>query len=251
MRSEDIKEKKESEEIFEEADPTLFGETPETEITSKLSNLSDKYNKFKQTKWFTPAVITFTIVLFIGIVILVVGVNNNKSRGLMSIDTNLSDIIYLNEETIFRTDAYGEGDLSKTKFTFNSETATLKSLELTGDFVTNTITTTKTGNIYITIKGSLNNKKVDYESGMIAVCNRLTSSAIENGTITLKQGRTTSIGLDLGKSEKCYRNIKYSIENESIAILANDNMISGISKGTTTLLIKDNKTEIKLSIVVN
>ena len=134
-------------------------------------------------------------------------------------------IIYENEKTNFT----GKKFLSN-NYTISTSNDDL--LEVNGDSLTATQTGTYT--IYATDEDG----KVHKEE--VIVCKKLTKDSLQAGQITLTEGETLAINLDLGENDACYENIDYKIENQEIASIKEKAKVYGVQAGQTQMTITQN-----------
>ncbi len=255
MRSSDIKKKKQEEEIYEEVGEEVFGsDNFESPLVIFVNNLVYKFNQFKKKKTFIPIMSLIAFVIFFLVVFISFNVPGNKQKtGITDITIKNPKIVYLEEETNFTVNVYGVGNLEDTKlnFTVSGRSASLKHETLTGSSVTNTIIPKETGTFYINVKVEGGKKNESAVSDKIAVCKKLTSDLFESTTINVLKDSTARLKFDIGTPDACYENIKYEIEDPSIAAFTTGDKILGIKSGSTKLIMTAGTQKLELTIKVS
>ena len=234
MRSSDIKKNKKEEEIYEEVEEEVFGkDTYQSSTVIYINSIMDKYNAFRRTKMFIPVVSIIIFVIFVLIVVISFSDGASNSKTLISdITIKTPKIIYLEEEANFNVNVYGSGDLDETilKFsTTNEKVAELKEKEAIGSSASNTITAKSLGTFYIYVNYKNGRQKDELKSEKIAVCEKLTTDMFNE--IIVNKNETKRIIFTTKSPDACYENIKYQIEDTSIAAMSADDKVLGIKKG--------------------
>lgn len=252
MKSSDIKKNKNDEELYEEVGDEVFGtDTFQPAIVVFINKFMDKYNEFKQTKMFLPVVFTSIFLIFVIIVILAFSGGDSKTL-ISDIRIKTPKIIYLEEQVNFNVEVYGKGELENTNLKFsisNERNAELKDKELTGSSVSNMITAKNLGTFYINVKYKNGKQKNEIKSERIAVCEKLTTDMFNE--IIVNKNQAKRIRFNTESPDVCYENIKYTIEDTSIAAMSTEDQILGIKKGVTKLIVTSGTQKIELTVRVD
>lgn len=256
MRSSDIKKKKKDEEIYEEVGEEVFGtDTYQSSFSTFVYGLSDRFNAFRRTKLFIPVISFVIFVVFFLIVVLSFSLGGSESKtGITDVTIKTPRIIYLEDSANFSVNVYGTGDLENTNLDFsttNEKVAELKEKELTGSSVTNTVTAKSLGTFYIFVNYQNGRSKDKIQSEKIAVCERLTAELFESNEIVVSKNETKRIRFTTDSPDVCYENIKYEIEDTTIAAMSTNDKILGIKKGTTKLIVTSGAQKIELTVRVD
>lgn len=255
MRSSDIKNKKKEAELYEEAEEEIFGDdTYQSSASVYVYSLMDKFNAFKKTKLFIPIMSLVIFVVFFLVVVLSFSLGGSDSKtGITDVTIKVPKIIYLDETSNFSVNVYGTGDLTSTNLEFfstNEKVAELKQASLIGSNVTNTVTAKQLGTFHIYVNYQIGNKKNKVTSEKIAVCEKLTTELFESTEITIIKDETKRIRLYSESPVECFENIKYEIEDTTIAALSTNDKILGIKTGSTKLIITSGTQNLELTIKV-
>ena len=256
MRSSDIKKKKKDEEIYEEVGEEVFGtDTYQSSFSTFVFSLSDKFNAFRRTKMFIPVMSLVIFVVFFLIVVLSFSLGGSDSKtSITGVTIKVPKIIYLEDSANFSINVYGTGNLEETNLKFsitNEKVAELKEKELIGSSATNTITAKSLGTFYIFVNYQNGRIKDKIQSEKIAVCERLTAELFESNEIVVSKNETKRIRFTTDSPDVCYENIKYEIEDTTIAAMSTNDKILGIKKGTTKLIVTSGAQKIELTVRVD
>lgn len=84
----------------------------------------------------------------------------------------------------------------------------------------------------------------------VIVCKKLTKDSLQAGQITLTEGETLAINLDLGENEACYNGITYNVINKDIANISGKNKLLGVQAGQTQMSITQNEERISVPVYI-
>ncbi|HPE14714.1 MAG TPA: Ig-like domain-containing protein [Bacilli bacterium] len=203
-----------------------------------------------------------TILIIFGIIIIIIIIllllkfcGGGKLTGIKltgGINANDELITYVDEKRDIEASTIGSGDRSKTVFTFkidDDDIAEIDNDEQIGDIVENEVKGLKVGQTTLNIEAELGKNKFEKEVTVV-VCDRLDVSGIAENTINVKVSETKKLELNLGDDSRCYAMISTTFGTEGIATIDDDLNITGITGGTTTLVISDGENEKEFTVVV-
>lgn len=203
-----------------------------------------------------------TILIIFGIIIIIIIIllllkfcGGGKLTGIKltgGINANDELITYVDEKRDIEASTIGSGDRSKTVFTFkidDDDIAEIGNDEQIGDIVENEVKGLKVGETTLNIEAELGKNKFGKEVTVV-VCDRLDVSGIAENTINVKVSETKKLELNLGDDSRCYAIISTTFGTEGIATIDDDLNITGITGGTTTLVISDGENEKEFTVVV-
>lgn len=237
-------------------------ESFESNVSLKTNEFNDTtigYNKNNDDFYSTSTPKKNNKMLYIGggIVILVLGIAviayvilANKSK-LTDIEVVAPDIIYVGEESGIKATAIGENDLSATVYNFSVSDISIAKLvttsTITGITGKNSLLAISSGRFNLSVSASLKGTTTNKFTKEIIVCKKLYDSSFND--VTVVEGETLDINVDLGTETECYSNLTYEIENQSIATISNDTIL-GVKAGTTKINIKNEEDTITKNITV-
>ena len=234
--------------FLEKENQNMENEYQDAEATYKENGFKAFIEKYKSTPFFWLGLILAILLLIILLLLFL-----NRQGKLQNIKIDLPSIIYVDEATTVKSTAIGKGKLNKTTHSFSVSNPNIVDLERTsviGEEVTTNITPITTGKIKLSALGNLGNTKTPVVEKDILICRRLSSKSIQNTSLSIIKDKTSSLNLDLGTEEECYKDISYKMENTSIATIDKNGKITGKKKGVTILSISTETEDVEIDITV-
>ena len=205
-------------------------------------------DKFKSSEYFKIAIIILILTLLIILMISLTG-----GTTLEKIELEVPSIMYMDETSIVKSKAIGNGKINKTTHNFsisNSNIVDISKTSVVGKEVTTNITPITTGKIKISASGSVQNTTTEIIEKDILICKRLSIYSVQNKTLTVVKDTILETNIDLGEPNECYKNISYKIKNDEIATVSKQGKIIGKEIGKTKLTVSTKTDEIELYIEV-
>ena len=128
-------------------------------------------DKFKSSEYFKIAIIILILTLLIILMISLTG-----GTTLEKIELEVPSIMYMDETSIVKSKAIGNGKINKTTHNFsisNSNIVDISKTSVVGKEVTTNITPITTGKIKISASGSVKNTTTEIIEKDILICKRL------------------------------------------------------------------------------
>lgn len=247
-----------TEEIEEETqitnEPTFSDDINNLEENNSINYEEEGFKgyvrKYRRSKWFVPTII---ILILLIIFVIIFSIWTRSIGTLEEIELKKVSKIYLGETTKIKATAKGKGNLSRTIFHYEITPNNIAFLEtlggVTGKNTTNEIHPIITGKAELSIYADLEGSTTKSKKQEIIICKRL-DKKFEDTKIELLIGNNKKIPIDVGTENLCYESLEYKIKDTSIAIIES-NKIIGKKVGNTQIIIRDNKDEITIPIIVS